>query len=100
MAEKSKGLYRQPAGDDEPVAYVVSDGTATFVTESEYREYAIEPPFETLPTQGEYEEAVEKEDMEASEEEEIAKGRAEKKSDAPPNRNDALSVLQRSGQQL
>jgi hypothetical protein len=72
MVESSKGLYRQPAGDDEPVAYVVSGETATFITESEYRADGVEPPFETLPSQEEYEAAVEKEDIEATEDESIA----------------------------
>jgi hypothetical protein len=75
MANGSKGLYRQPAGDDEPVAYVASNGAATFVTESEYRSEGIQPPFETLPTQDEYEAAVEKEDIEASEEEAVVADR-------------------------
>jgi hypothetical protein len=76
MAGKSKGLYRQPGGDDEPVAYVVSDGTATFMTESEYRAVGIDPPFESLPSQDEYEEAVEKEDIEATEDENIARDKS------------------------
>jgi hypothetical protein len=75
MVERSKGLYRQPAGDDEPVAYVVSGSTATFVTESEYRADGIEPPFEALPSQDQYEEALEKEDVEATEDANVAADR-------------------------
>jgi hypothetical protein len=76
MAGKSKGLYRQPGGDDEPVAYVVSDGTATFMTESEYRADAVEPAFDSLPTQDKYEGEIEKEDIEAIEDAEIEEHRA------------------------
>lgn len=71
MVEKPKGLYREPSGDDEAVAYVVSDGTATFITESEYRASGIEPLFESLPSQEDYEAASEKEDIEATENEAI-----------------------------
>jgi hypothetical protein len=76
MTKKSKGLFREPAGCDEPVAYVVSDGTATFMTETEYRADAVEPAFETLPTRDKYEEEIEKEDIEAIEDAEIEKHRA------------------------
>jgi hypothetical protein len=75
MTEKSKGLYRQPAGDDEPVAYVVSGKTAMFITESEYRADDLQPPFETLPSQEEYEAAVEKKDSDIGENESIAADR-------------------------
>jgi hypothetical protein len=75
MTEKSKGLYRQPAGDDEPVAYVVSGEAAMFITETEYRADHMQPPFETLPSQEEYEAAVEKKDSETAESESIAADR-------------------------
>jgi len=73
MAEAQKGLFRQPAvGDDEAIAYVASGGATTFVAESEYRAEGISPPFETLPSQEEYEAAAEREDIEAAEDEDIA----------------------------
>ena len=62
------GLFQQPAvGDDEAIAYVASDKATMFITESEYRAEGFSPPFETLPSQDEYEAAQEKEDIEASE---------------------------------
>jgi hypothetical protein len=73
MAEAQKGLFRQPAvGEDEAIAYVASDGATMFITESEYRAEAISPPLETLPSQEEYEAAAEREDIEATEHEDVA----------------------------
>jgi hypothetical protein len=73
MAEAQKGLFRQPAvAEDEAVAYVASGGATMFVAESEYRAEGICPPFETLPSQEEYEEVAEREDIEAAEDEDIA----------------------------
>lgn len=77
MAQAQKGLFRQPAvGQDEAIAYVASDGATLFVTESEYRAERISPPFETLPSQEEYEAAAEREDIEATEDEDVAAHRA------------------------
>jgi hypothetical protein len=73
MIEAQKGLYRQPAiGDDEAFAYVVSGKATMFVTESEYRAEGMSPLFETLPSQEEYEAAIEQEDIEATEDEDVA----------------------------
>jgi hypothetical protein len=73
MARKATGLFQQPAiGNDEAVAYVASGDATMFVTESEYRAEGLSPPFETLPTQDEYEAAREKEDIEATEDEDVA----------------------------
>jgi hypothetical protein len=73
MARKATGLFQQPAiGNDEAVAYVASGDATMFVTESEYRVEGVSPPFETLPTQDEYEAAREKEDIEATEDEDVA----------------------------
>ena len=75
MAEALKGLFRQPAvGGDEAIAYVAGDGATMFITESEYRAEGVSPPFDTLPSQEEYEAAAENEDIEASEEEDLARG--------------------------
>jgi hypothetical protein len=44
MAEAQRGLFRQPAvGEDEAIAYVVSDRATMFITESEYRAEGIIP---------------------------------------------------------
>jgi hypothetical protein len=73
MAAAQKGLFRQPAvGEDEAIAYVASGGATTFVAESEYRAEGIRPPFETLPSQEEYEVAAEREDIQAAEDEDVA----------------------------
>jgi hypothetical protein len=73
MAKAQKGLFRQPAvGEDEAIAYVASGGATMFVTESEYRAEGISPPFETLPSQEEYEAAAEREDIEATEDGDVA----------------------------
>ena len=77
MAEAQRGLFRQPAvGEDEAIAYVVSDGATMFITESEYRAEGISPPFETLLSQEEYEAAAEREDIEATEDEDVAAHKA------------------------
>jgi hypothetical protein len=73
MAEAQRGLFRQPAvGEDEAVTYVESDWATMFITESEYRAEGISPPFETLLSQEEYEAAAEREDIEATENEDVA----------------------------
>jgi hypothetical protein len=73
MAAVQKGLFRQPAvGEDEAIAYVASGGATMFVAESEYRAEKIRPPFETLPSQEEYEAAAEREDIEATEDKDVA----------------------------
>ena len=72
MAQAQRGLFRQPpVGEDEAIAYVASDGATMFVTESEYRAEGISPPFETLPSQEDYEAAAEREDIEATEDEDV-----------------------------
>jgi hypothetical protein len=73
MAEAQKGLFRESAvGEDEAIAYVVSGGATMFVTESEYRAEGISPPFETLLSKEEYDAATEREDIEATEDEDVA----------------------------
>jgi hypothetical protein len=75
MTGAPKGLFRQPAvGEDEAIAYVASDGATMFLTESEYRAEGFSPPFETLPSQEEYEADAENEDIEATEDEDVARG--------------------------
>ena len=77
MAQAQKGLFRQPAvGQDEAIAYVANGGATMFVTETEYRAEGISPPFEALPSQEEYEAAAEREDIEATEDEDVAAHRA------------------------
>ena len=51
----SRGQYRtRPAGDHVPMVYVRGGGAPSYVTEAVYRAQRLEPPFEALPTEEQY----------------------------------------------
>lgn len=52
---KPSGQYRtEPTDGHTPMVYVVGGGPATYVTEAAYRASGLEPDFDKLPTEDEY----------------------------------------------
>jgi hypothetical protein len=55
MRTLTQGRYRTAASEHRPArAYVIDGGKAYFLTEEAYRAKALEPAFETLPTEDQY----------------------------------------------
>jgi hypothetical protein len=53
--KRPQGQYRtEPTRGREPMAYVLVGHTASYVTETAYREKKYEPTFDQLPTEEEY----------------------------------------------